>query len=174
VPEYPDQLEPQRHGQLAGRGAHAWIRRGLLGLFTALAVVALFNVFGQRSSSARAVGDGARIEVRGPTKVRGGLLFQERLTVRALRDIGFPRIVLSQGWLDGLQINTIEPQPMSESSRDGKLVLSYDKMAAGDKIEVFVDFQVNPTHVGRTDQGIEVDDATQPLVRLPRSLTTFP
>ena len=71
------------------------------------------------------------MEVRGPTRVRGGLLFQERITVRAVQDIGTPRVVLSPGWADGLQINTIEPQPGSESSRDGRIVLSYDTLKAG-------------------------------------------
>jgi hypothetical protein len=174
VAGYPDQLEQGRHVDLTGRGSQPWIRRAVLLLFLAAVVAGLLNVFGQRSTSSRASGGAARIEVRGPTKVRGGLLFQERITVRALQDIQHPRLVLDQGWLDGLQINTIEPQPQSESSRDGKLVLSYDQMFAGDKLEVFVDFQVNPTHVGRTDQALEVDDGEQPLVRLPRSLTTFP
>ncbi len=171
---YPDNLEAGRHRDLAGRGHQVWVRRVVLVAFLAMAVAGLLNVFGQRSISSQAAGSGAAIEVRGPTKVRGGLLFQERITVHALRDIAYPRLVLSQGWLDGLQINTIEPQPMSESSRNGRLVLSYDKLMAGDKIEVFIDFQVNPTHVGRTDQTVELDDRAQPLVRLARSLTTFP
>lgn len=171
---YPDTLQKGRHRDLAGRGHQLWARRGVLLVLLGIAVAGLFNVFGQRSISSQAVGSGATIEVRGPTRVRGGLLFQERLTVHATRDIAFPRIVLAQGWLDGLQINTIEPQPTSESSRNGRLVLSFDKLMAGDKIEVFIDFQVNPTHVGRTDQTVEVDDREQPLVRLARSLTTFP
>jgi hypothetical protein len=171
---YPDHLDKPRHAELAGRAREVWVRRALLAVLLALVVVALLNGFGQRSTSATAVGNGASVEVRGPTRARGGLLFQNRITVHAQRDIDHPRIVLSQGWLDGLQINTIEPQPTSESSRDGKLVLSFDKLSAGDKIEVFFDFQVNPTHVGRTDQDVEVDNREQPLVRLPRSLTVFP
>jgi len=174
VSEYPDQLQKGRHADLDGRDRHPWIRRVFLVLFVAAVVLGLLNVFGQRSTTTRASGGAARVEVRGPTKVRGGLLFQQRITLRALQDIQHPRIVLAQGWLDGLQINTIEPQPQSESSRNGKLVLSYDQMSAGDKLEVFVDFQVNPTHVGRTNQDLDVDDAEQPLVHLSRSLTTFP
>ncbi len=171
---YPDFLEPGRHRDAQGRGHQPWVRRAVLAALSALLLLGLLNVFGQRAVTSRAAGTAARMDVRGPTKVRGGLLFQERITVRALQAIQYPRLVLSQGWADGLQINTIEPQPQAESSRDGKLVLSYDKMAAGDKIEVFVDYQVNPTHVGTTDMSVVLDDGATPLVRLPRTLTSFP
>jgi hypothetical protein len=174
VSGYPDFLEPGRHRDAQGRGHQPWVRRGFLAAFCVFLVLGLLNVFGQRSVTSRAAGTAARIDVRGPTKVRGGLLFQERITVRALQAIQYPRIVLSQGWADGLQINTIEPQPQSESSRDGKLVLSYDKLAAGDKLEVFVDYQDDPTHVGSTDMSLELDDGSTPLVRVPRTLTSFP
>lgn len=171
---YPDHLDRDRHRELRGRDHQPWVRRLVLTLFGAVVVLGLLNVFGQRSESSRAAGPAAALEVRGPTKVRGGLLYQQRITLRALQEIAYPRIVLSQGWADGLQINTIEPQPQSESSRDGKLIFSYDRMAAGDKLELWIDYQVNPTHVGKTDTSVEVDDRTTPLVGLSRTLMTFP
>jgi hypothetical protein len=172
--EYPDHLHVGRHRDLHGRGHQPWVRRVVISLFAALLVAALFNVFGQRSESARAAGSGANLEVRGPTKVRGGLLFQQRITVEATRDIEFPRIVLGTGFADGLQLNTLEPQPQSESSRDGKIVLSYDSLSRGDKLEIWIQYQANPTHVGDTDMSVEVDDRTTPLVTISRTLTTFP
>jgi hypothetical protein len=174
VDPYPDHLHRDRHRDLDGRGYQPWFRRGALAVLTAIPVLGLLNVFGQRSETSRASGATANMEVRGPTKVRGGLLYQERITVRALQAIRYPRLVLSQGWADGLQINTIEPQPQSESTRQGRLVFSYDQMKAGDKLELWVDYQVNPTHVGKTDTTVELDNQTTPLVRLPRTLTTFP
>ena len=171
---YPDRLDLERHRDLSGRHYQPWFRRFALAVLVAIPVAGLFNVFGQRSETSRASGAAANLEVRGPTKVRGGLLFQERITVRALQDVQYPRLVLSQGWADGLQINTIEPQPESESTRQGKLVFSYSQLKAGDKLEVWVDYQVNPTHVGKTDTTVELDNQTTPLVRLPRTLTTFP
>jgi len=174
VSGYPDCLDPGRHRDARGRAHQPWVRRVCLTAFTVFAVLGLLNVFGQRSETTRAATPAARIEVRGPTKVRGGLLFQERLTVRAPRDIAVPRLVLGPGWADGLQINTIEPQPASETSRNGRIVLSYDALPAGQPLVVYVDYQANPTHVGTTDMSVEVDDRTTPLVRLPRTLTTFP
>lgn len=171
---YPDHLDRGRHREYQGRGHQLWVRRAMLLAFAVIVVLGLLNVFGQRSETTRAAGAAARLEVRGPTKVRGGLLYQERITVRALQSIRYPRLVLSQGWADGLQINTIEPNPQSESSRDGKLVFSYGSMQAGDKLELWIDYQVDPTHVGTTDTSVELDDRSAPLVHLPRSLTTFP
>lgn len=172
--DYPDHLDPARHRDARGRGHQPWIRRAVLALFTVLIVLGLLNVFGQRSDTTRAATTAASLEVRGPTRARGGLLFQERITVTAHQDINTPRLVLSKGWADGLQINTIEPQPGSESSHDGRIVLSFDALPAGQRLIVYVDYQVNPTHVGRTDMSLELDDRTTPLVRLPRTLTTFP
>jgi len=174
VDPYPDHLDRGRHHDLTGRGHQPWVRRIAMVVLGALVVLGLLNVFGQRSETTRASGAAAALEVRGPTKVRGGLLYQERITVHALQSIQYPRLVLSQGWADGLQINTIEPSPQGESTRQGKLVFSYDKLQAGDKLEVWVDYQVNPTHVGTTDTSVELDNQSTPLVHLERHLVAFP
>lgn len=172
--EYPDRLEPGRHRDGKGREHQPWIRRVFLALFTMFVALGLLNVFGQRSETDAAAGPSARMEVRGPTKVRGGLLFQERITVHALAGIDTPRLVLDAGWADGMQINTIEPSPSTESSRDGRIVLEYAKLSAGQRLVVYVDYQANPTHVGATNMSVELDDHTAPLVRIGRTLTTFP
>ena len=172
--DYPDHLHPGRHRDMEGRRHQPWVRRALVSLLLALIVLGLFNVFGQRSETSRAAGPAASLEIRGPTKVRGGLLFQQHITITATRAIAFPRLVLGPGFTDGLQLNTIEPGPQSESSRDGRLVLSYDRLAAGDTLEIWMQFQANPTHVGSTDMGIELDDQTRPLATISRHLRTFP
>ena len=171
---YPDLLDKKRHRELAGRERDPWLRRLFLLLLAAFLVAALLNVFGQRSETVRASSADARLEVHGPKRLRGGLLYQQRITVRALHDIAHPRIVLGTGWLDGQTLNTIEPGAVGEASRDGRLVLSYDQISAGDKLELFLQYQVNPTHVGRTDHSVELDDAERPLARVGGTLTTFP
>src|SRR4051794_39717550 len=67
--EYPDHLYVDRHREAEGRGHQPWVRRTVLSLFFALIVLALLNVFGQRSETARATGSGANVEVHGPTTV---------------------------------------------------------------------------------------------------------
>src|SRR3954453_20856225 len=172
--DYPDLLTQERHRDLVGRERDPWIRRVFLLVLGALLVAALVNVFGQRSETVHASGPAARLEVHGPKRVRGGLLYQQRITVHALQDIAHPRLVLDAGWLDGQTLNTIEPGAVGEASRDGRLVLSYDQLSAGDDLVVYLQYQVNPTHVGNTDHGVEIDDAERPLARVGGTLTTFP
>jgi hypothetical protein len=151
-----------------------WARRATMTAFGVIAALALAGVFGQEGTTTRAQGPQARMSLGAPRTVRGGVFFQARVEVRALRAIEHPRLVLGRGWVEGLQVNSIEPAPASESSRDGRLVLSYDGLEAGDRMSVWFQFQVNPTHAGRSDLSIELDDAEQPVARVSRRLTVMP
>jgi hypothetical protein len=102
------------------------------------------------------------------------VLFQARFDVRALREIRRPRLILDPGWLDGLTQNTSEPQATQERSDNGRIVLEYDTLPAGRKLSVWLQYQVNPTHVGKTKQDVELWDGTTRLVHLDHSFTTFP
>jgi hypothetical protein len=106
--------------------------------------------------------------------VRGGIFFQARVEVRAVRAIEHPRLVLDEGWVEGMQVNSIEPAAESESSRGGRIVLSYGELAAGDVLRVWLQFEVDPTNVGRRPYGIELDDAEQPLARIERTIRVLP
>jgi hypothetical protein len=151
-----------------------WVRRAAMAAFAVIALLALAGVFGQGGSTTRAAGPQATMSLGAPKTVRGGLFFQARVEVRALRDVEHPRFVLARGWTEGLQVNSIEPSAATESSRDGKLVLSYDKLSAGDRMTIWFQFQVDPTAPGRRDLSIELDDAEQPIARIPRKLTVMP
>jgi hypothetical protein len=89
----------------------------VLGLLTAIAIVALFGVFGQKPRQSAASAGAADLEVSAPTAARGGLFFQGRFTVDA-REPENATLVLDPGWLENMHINTIEPAPTEESSRD--------------------------------------------------------
>jgi len=69
---------------------------------------------------------------------------------------------------------SIEPAAMSESSRSGRVVLSYDQLAAGDLLRIFLSFQVNPTYTGRLSYGVDLDDGTTRIARVNRTLTVLP
>jgi hypothetical protein len=172
--ELPQGLDRERHGDLVRRTTEPWTRRVLLTLLAAAAVAALLGVFGQRAHTSSAAGRAAQLEVRAPEVVRGGLLFQTTVRIRASQTIQHPRLVLDQGWLDGLQVNTIEPNPMSEATRDGRLVLSYDTLDPGDTLVVYFQFQLNPTSVGTTQNRIELDDADTPIAAVSRTLRRLP
>lgn len=170
----PDGIEPRRHLELSGRGWHVHLRRGLLLLLCGLPVLALLNVFGQRPATRRAQGPAATLEVYAPERVRGGLLYTARFTVAATAALRSPRLVLDSGWVEGLQINSITPQPERESSRDGRIVLHLPDLAAGRHATTFVALQVNPTNVGRHAQTTRLEaDGMESLV-LGQTLTVFP
>ena len=151
-----------------------WVRRGWLLLFAAIALAALLNVFGQQPTESVASSPAARMTLSAPKTVRGGLLFQARLEIRAARTIEEPRLVLDEGWFEGMQFNSMEPQAQNESPRDGKVVFSYDTLEAGDLLRIWVQFEANPPQVGRRSFAVELDDATEPLVRIDRDITVAP
>ena len=155
-------------------GVGLWARRAFTLLFALVAAVALWGVFGQRASDSRAAGPAARMTLSAPEVVRGGLFFQSRVEIRALAAIEHPRLVLDTGWLEGMQVNSIVPAAESETSRDGKVVLSYGGLESGDVLRIWFQFQVEPTNVGRHPYGIELDDAQEPLARIERTLTVLP
>jgi hypothetical protein len=175
VSDLPQGLDRGRHAELRQRFLEPWARRLFVGLLLLAVTAALAGVFGQRAHTSRAAGPAARLEVRMPKVVRGGLLFQARIRIAALRTIEHPRIVLSDGWLDGLQVNTIAPGPASESSRNGHAIFSYDQsIRAGDTFTLYMQFQVDPTSVGRSVNTIELTDGDTPLARIARSLRRLP
>ncbi|MEA2254705.1 MAG: hypothetical protein QOG35_750 [Solirubrobacteraceae bacterium] len=154
--------------------AGLWMRRTLVALLALAGLLGLLDVFGQGTSETAAAGPAATLRVSAPRALRGGLFFQSRVEIRALRAIDHPRLVLDEGWLEGMQFNSAEPAPVSEASRDGRVVFSYDGLAAGDRLVVWMPFEVNPTNVGTRSYGIELDDAEQPLARVRRDITVFP
>jgi hypothetical protein len=151
-----------------------WMRRIVIALFCVIAVLALADVFGQRPTTSSATGPAASLELNAPEVVRGGLFFQSRLEIRASRKVAFPRIVLDDGWVEGMQFNSTEPAPASEASRDGRVVLTYDKLDPGDRLRIWLQFEVNPTNLGRRSYGLELDDASTRLARIDRTITVLP
>jgi hypothetical protein len=164
----------ERSRDLTGRRTGPWVRRfGLFVLFVFI-VAALLNAFGQRALTSSASGPAASLRLNSPKGVRGGLLFQSRFDVHAFREIRQPLLILDPGWLDGLTKNTSAPEAKSERTDNGRIVLEYDTIPPGRKLSVWLQYQVNPTHVGKTEQDVELWDGSSRLVHLDHSLTTFP
>jgi hypothetical protein len=161
---------PEPRGEIVG----LWARRAVLTIFAVIAVLGLLDVFGQGTTQTTASTPAAIVRVTAPAAVRGGLFFQSRVEIRVRRAIAHPRLVLDEGWIEGMQINSIEPSPMSESSRDGRLVLSYDGLNAGDRLVVWLEFEVNPTNTGHRSYGLELDDADAKVAAVHRWMTVFP
>ena len=172
--DVPDTIVLKRDRDLEGRGGEIWVRRGLFALVVLVPVLALFNVFGQRPTSARETSPEASLKVYAPTRIRGGLLYEARFTIRAKQEVKQATLVLEPGWLEGTTVNTIEPSPIGEGSHDGKLVLELGHVPAGQTYALFMQFQVNPTNVGHRSQDVELTDGETHLLTIHRDVTIFP
>ena len=143
-------------------------------MLLAIVVLAVLNVFGQRDSTATSTKPNATLAVNSPEHLRGGLLYQVRITVQSRVALSHPRIVMSPGWFEGLTLNTLEPSPESEGTRQGAVTLTYPALGPGDTLAVFTDWQVNPTTVDSRTVDVELDDGSTPITRVSRKLTVFP
>jgi hypothetical protein len=158
----------------AGLIVALWARRAVMALLAVVVLLALSNRFGQRPAQNTTRAPAATMTLSAPSAVRGGLFFQSRVDIRATRTIEHPRLVLDAGWVEGMQVNSIEPAPVGEASRDGRVVLSYDALGPGDLLRVWLQFEVNPTNVGRRSYAIELDDSERPIARLAPDMTILP
>jgi hypothetical protein len=149
-------------------------RRTFFLLVALLCLVAVANVFGQRPEQTVASAAAGELEVFAPTALRGGIYFQGRFTVRARRDLRKAMLVLDSGWMESIHINTIEPSPIGEASRDGALVLELGHVPVGQKHVLYMQFQVNPNNVGRRSQTVELYDGDELLARAERTVTVYP
>ena len=161
---------PEPRSEIVG----LWARRAVLTIFAVIAILGLLDVFGQGATQSTARTPAAVLRLTAPSAVRGGLFFQSRVEVLARRAIAHPRLVLDEGWVEGMQFNSTEPAPVSEASRDGRVVLSYDGLDAGERLIVWMQFEVNPTNVGHRPYGLELDDADTKVAAVHRSITVFP
>jgi hypothetical protein len=172
--EVPDQLVLRRHRDLEGRrGGIRW-RRSTLAVLTVFIVAGLLNFFGQRPSSTTVRASVASLELSAPSHLRGGLLYAATFTIHARRTLHHAALVLSPGWVETQQLNTVEPGPVSESSHDGELSLLLGKIRAGSTFKLFMQFQVDPTSVGRRAADVSLYDGGTRLVHIDRTLTFFP
>jgi hypothetical protein len=112
--------------------------------------------------------------VTGPESARSGLLFTVRLQIEAHDELRRATLELDPGWLDGMQLNTIEPSPIGEANRDGRLVLELGHVPAATRHVLWLAFQVNPTTVGRRSQDVRLLDGDREIATLHRTLTIFP
>jgi hypothetical protein len=174
VADVPDSIVLKRDRDLEGRLWHIWVRRGLLALVAVIPILALFNVFGQRPSTTTAEVPAATLKLYAPTRLRGGLIYMARFHIQARQDLKDATLVLDPGWAESITINTIEPSPVGEASKNGRLAFELGHIPAGQRYLLFMQFQVNPTNVGHRSQDVELDDGDTKLITIERDVTVFP
>jgi hypothetical protein len=174
VDQLPGDLTIENHALMHGRERHPIYRRALFGLVCVIPVLALLNLFGQHATTKTINGAGATLQVEMPGALRGGLLHQLRMTVTATQDMDHPQFVLSPGWFEQNTENAIAPDPLEQSSSNGRVVLSYGPLKAGQKLTVWLDFQVNPINVGRRTMDIELTNGPRKVAFFKREINVFP
>ncbi len=174
--DLPDGLSFERNRDYEGRiRRHSpWIRRFLLCCVAALPVLALLGVFGQKPSTTLASSPAASLSVTAPTRLRGGLIFQVLVKVVPRRELHHLELLFDEGWWESMSVNSIDPAPEGETSRDGKIVLDYGSWPAGRALVSRLYFQVNPTNVGSRAENVYLEDSGVALTEARRSLTVFP
>jgi hypothetical protein len=174
VASAPDQLTLARHRDLRGREHRPYVRWVVLTALGMLCLLGLLNVFGQRPHTDTASADGVELEVYSPERVRSGLFFMTRFTIRAEREVEAATLLLDPGWMEGITLNTLVPSPVGEANRDGKIAFDLGRVRAGSEHVLFLQFQVNPTEVGRRSQDVQLLDGETPLLSVDRLVTIYP
>jgi hypothetical protein len=173
MPDLPDFLT-LRHNRDRPGIYEVPIRRVGASLVALFCLAGLLNVFGQRPATSTAATSSASLKVYAPKRVRSGLYYEARFTIDAVANLEKATLVLDPGWAEGQTINTIEPGPVNEASRDGKLVLELGHIGAGQVYILFIQIQVNPTNVGRRSQDVALYDGDTFLTAIDRTITIFP
>jgi hypothetical protein len=175
VADVPDTLVLKRHRDFVGRRYTLWPRWAILGLIVAFCLLGLLNVFGQRPTSVSADAPAAKLTVYAPTKLRGGLLFSARFHLTAHRELKNAMLVLDPGWAEGMAINTIEPSPLGEGSKNGRLTFQLGHVPAGGSHILFMEFQVNPTNIAwHRSQNVELVDGDSKVLSIDRDVVIYP
>jgi hypothetical protein len=170
----PVGIDRERHQDLRGRDRHVWQRRLALVLVTAIPVLGLFDVFGQRAAITEGRGGGASLRIDSPARVRGGLIFTTKFMIGSSRGVKDGRLFLASGWFDGMTFNAIAPQPSTQSSTGHWVVLDFGQIDAGQDLPVWISWQTNPTDYGRHAEDVALYDGPTRLVSVHRTLTVFP
>lgn len=170
----PDGIDLARHRDGSPKRL-PFVRPAILLAIVAVLALGAANVFGQRETTSVAEGPSARLEVSAPTAVRGGLFFQGRFRIEAREPLEHATLVLDPAWQEQLSINTIEPSPVGESTRDGRLALDFGAIRAGGTVVAYLQFQVNPAQFfSRRSQDVTLADGGRELLRVDRTLRVFP
>lgn len=151
-----------------------WARTGLVSVLCVVCGAGLLSVFGQVPSETVVSAERAKLTVRAPLSVRGGLLYEARIAIEARDALRAASLRLDEGWTEGMTINTIEPSPIREGSADGALALAFGHVPIDGRLVVYLQFQVNPTTVGRRSQAVELYDGSQLVARVNRTVTVYP
>jgi hypothetical protein len=174
VTALPDHLDRSANVDLHGRNVEPWVRRGGLFVLLVICALGLANVFGQHTHVLSVDSSRAKLSVETPAAARGGLIYQSIFTIEAHESLSEPTLHLEPGWFDGLTINTVEPDAVEWGQLEGRNTLGLPPLEPGERFVLRLQYQVNPTVLGRRSQDVVLMDGDTQLVRLDHAQTIFP
>jgi hypothetical protein len=174
APTLPDGVDESR-GRPGYPDAGVWVRRVVVTALGVFAVLGIVNTFGQSPTVSLAQSRSASLRVTAPADVRGGLIFQVRVEIFAHRRLAKPVLVFSPAWFESMTLNSLAPQPATETSRSGDPAFVLAPIAAGRHATYWFYFQVNPTNVGwDRAEHLQLREGGTPLAAVHRTITIYP
>ena len=132
-PTAPEGLSPSK-----ARRSRA-LRRGALVVLAAFVALGAFGLFGIRTKTVTASGGGYDLSLDYPWTERSGQPLHWVLTIH--RAGGFPdkvNVAIEQSYLDLIDLNDIQPDPESTTTRGNFVVWTYDP-PPGDFLRISID-----------------------------------
>ena len=168
----PDGIEPRHIHEAGGAIARRWpFGLAALGLILALA---FFGAYG-RHDRLTGSGDEVAVVVHAPLRIRNGEFFEMVLDVEARRDIEDLVVLVGADLWRDVTVNTLLPDPSEHGFRDGFYEFRFGRLAAGERLRVKVDGQVNPSHAPSANKGaIEIADGEVTLTTVDYAMEVLP
>jgi hypothetical protein len=162
----------RRHLEASGGLLRGFLPLGILGALLLAALLGLFGGTPDPTVSSR--GNQVLLTVEAPRTLRGGMILEIDIGVATGRAIAKPVVAISGSYLRELSFNSTIPEPSQAEFTNGMVMLQYDALQAGDRLQVKMDGQVNPTLIGVNEGAVELRDDKTVLVRRPVRLRVFP
>ena len=169
--DYPQGIS-DHHGQPRLARRASWWR---LGILAAILLVALSGLLGGAPApTMRAAAAGAELAVTTPDRLRNGMFFETRVAAVAKRPIDDAVIAIPAVMWRDLTINTLIPGPAEEEFVDGEFRFHFGPLAAGQRLGVKIDGQMNPARLGSSTGRIRLLDGEVEVAALPVTLQVIP
>jgi hypothetical protein len=152
-----------------------WTRRAFIALLCVIVLAGLLGLFGVHSRTVSAKGSGATLDVHYASIARAGLSTPFDITVRQPGGFDGPVVLaVSRNYLELFDINSVNPQPDSETGNTANVVWHYDK-PSGSTLVVSVDLSVQAgRHRGTSGHVVLERKSGQPIAKATFRTTLAP
>ncbi len=145
-----------------------------LGVLGTVLAIGLSGRVGVSSQTHRVDAPAARLEMKFPKVLRSGSFVETRIEVQARTDIAELVLAFEPSIWREVTTVSIRPSPADESHSDGLLRFGFDRLAAGQRFELQIQQQVNPSRFGSSQGRFVLFDGERPLLEVPLAYQVLP